>query len=207
MEVFQDKKNVDPLQFLDLSFLRFENLPSKYKYKFAADFKARKWYDYKAAAKSGRTFRLDGYTEIERQKSLLSKYAYKDFKSWDLWVEESLDANIDPSFVMCIGLAETWLGRHLKTPYNVGNVWNTDSWATKHFQNANQWVYAMASTLNNRYLWGYNTINMLSRYGNKDPKKPIYASSDFNWHNNITKCLSTIKWRYVPDNYYFRLTK
>jgi hypothetical protein len=40
-----------------------------------------------------------------------------------LWVEESLDANLDPSFVMCIWLAETWLGKNLKTPYNVWNVW------------------------------------------------------------------------------------
>lgn len=207
MEVFQDKVNVDPLNFLDLSYLKYGNLPGKYKYKFLADFRAKKWYDYQHLEKTGKVFRLDGYTEVERQRSLLQKYAVGPFKNWDLWVEESLDANLDPSFVMCIGLAETGLWKNLKTPYNVWNVGNTDSWATKHFQNANQWVFAMASTLNNRYLWGYNTINMLSRYGNKNPKKPIYASSEFNWHNNIMKCLSWIKGRHVPDNYYFRLVK
>jgi hypothetical protein len=36
-----------------------------------------------------------------------------------MWVDESLDANIDPTFVMCIGLAETGLGKNMKTPYNV----------------------------------------------------------------------------------------
>jgi hypothetical protein len=42
MEVFQDKVNVDPLNFLDLSYLKYGNLPGKYKYKFLADFRAKK---------------------------------------------------------------------------------------------------------------------------------------------------------------------
>jgi hypothetical protein len=42
MEVFQDKVNVDPLNFLDLSSLKYGNLPEKYRYKFLSDFRAKK---------------------------------------------------------------------------------------------------------------------------------------------------------------------
>jgi hypothetical protein len=63
----------------------------------------------------------------------------------------------------------------------------------------------MAITFNNRYLSQYDEIDDLSRYGNKDISKPIYASSDFNWHNNIIKCMSYVKGHFIPDNYKFRL--
>ena len=122
-----------------------------------------------------------------------------------MWIDESLDWNIDPSFVMCIWLAETTLGKNMKTPYNIWNVWNTDSWATKTFMNARSWIYWMINTLNNKYLQNYTEVRQLSRYWNKDKNKPIYASSPDNWHNNIIKCLSHLKWTYVPDNYNFRL--
>ena len=39
----------------------------------------------------------------------------------------------------------------------------------------------------------YDEIKDLSRYGNKDTSKPIYASSPDHWHNNIIKCMSAIK--------------
>jgi hypothetical protein len=39
---------------------------------------------------------------VERQKDLLAKYATREFNNWDMWVEESVDASIDPSFLMCI---------------------------------------------------------------------------------------------------------
>lgn len=61
----------------------------------------------------------------------------------------------------------------------------------------------MVSTLNNKYLWDYTSINQLSRYWNEDWN--IYASSPDHWHNNIIKCMSAIKWIYVPDNYKFRI--
>jgi hypothetical protein len=63
----------------------------------------------------------------------------------------------------------------------------------------------MTITFNNKYLSQYDEIDQLSRYGNKDESKPIYASSDFNWHNNIIKCMSHVKGHYIPDNYQFRL--
>ena len=78
-------------------------------------------------------FNIYGNTEIERQRYLLSKYATPDFQNWQMWVDTALDAKIDPSFMMCIGLAETTLGNHLKTAYNIGNIGNTDSGSTYTF--------------------------------------------------------------------------
>ena len=61
----------------------------------------------------------------------------------------------------------------------------------------------MISTFNNKYLGGHTEIQQLSRYGNKDGT--IYASDPVNWHANVTKCMSSIKGYYIPDDYKFRL--
>jgi murein DD-endopeptidase MepM/ murein hydrolase activator NlpD len=204
-EVFYEKELTDPLQFLDLSYLKIADVPSAYVYKHEGDFKARKWYEYDGPEPEGGIFRISGDNEIERQKNLLSKYATSQFQNWDTWVEESIEWGIDPSFVMCIWLAETGLWKSLKTPFNIGNVWNTDSWATITFPNARSGIRAMIRWLNNKYLWQYDEIRQLSRYGNKDLDKPIYASSQDHWHNNNIKCMSALKWRFVADNYNFRL--
>lgn len=107
--------------------------------------------------------------------------------------------------MMCVGLAESTLWKYLKTPYNIWNVWNTDSGSTYTFTSAREWIHWMTKTFNNKYLSQYNEIRELSRYGNNNPEKPIYASSDFNWHNNITKCMSHVKGEYIPDDYNFRI--
>jgi murein DD-endopeptidase MepM/ murein hydrolase activator NlpD len=206
-EVFKDEEYVDPLTVLDLSYIQFTKLPEKYQYKFYSDFKERRWYEFKNQTINTRVFKLEWTNEIERQKYLINKYAVGSFNNWQMWIDESLDWNIDPSFVMCIWLAETTLWKYLKTPYNIWNVWNTDSWATKIFPNARSWVYWMINTLNNKYLSQYDEIRMLSRYWNNDMNKPIYASSPDNWHNNIIRCMSHIKGSYVPDDYNFRLMK
>ena len=204
-EVFKDKEYVDPFKVLDLSYIQFARLPELYQPKFYNDYRVRRWYEYKNKNENSRLFKLEWNTEIERQKYLINKYAYWSFNNWQMWIDESLDWNIDPSFVMCIGLAETTLWKHMKTPYNIWNIWNTDSGATVNFPNAASWVYWMIKTLNNQYLSQYDEIKQLSRYWNKDNTKPIYASSPDNWHNNIIKCMSHLKWTYVPDDYNFRL--
>jgi hypothetical protein len=202
-EIFKNRDYVDPLEFLDTSYITFADLPEKYKYKFYNDYKMRKWFEYEDVTKSKRWLKIDWLTEVERQKSLLEKYAIWWFRDWNMWVEESIDGNIDPTFVMCIGIAETGLWKHTKTANNVWNVWNTDSWATKVMWSVREWIRSMVFTLNNKYLWKYDKIKELGRYGNKTGS--IYASSDFNWHNNITKCMSVIKQQYIPDDFNFRL--
>lgn len=201
--VFKNKEYVDPLNYMDISHFSFDGLQDKYVAKYISDFKNKYWYEYKVRTKQKWFFKLEWETEVERQKSLLNQYAVWPFKNWNVWVEEAVAGDIDPTFMMCVGLAESWLWNHLKTAYNVWNVWNTDSWWTYVFKNARQWIYWMVRTFNNRILWKYNHIKDLSRYWNK--KWPIYASSPSNWHNNIIKCMSHIKWEYVEDDYNFRL--
>lgn len=205
-EVYKDREYADPLNYLDLTELAEDKVPpvQKYAYKYAQDYKEKNWVDYEGKLLTNMVvFKLEWETEVDRQKDLLSKYAAWEFNNWDIWVEESVDANIDPSFLMCIWLAESWLGRNLKTSYNVWNIWNTDSGSTWEFPNARSWVYRMAKTLNNQFLGGYNEMSKLSRYGNKTG--PIYASSPINWHNNMVKCLQALKWEHIPDNFNFRL--
>ncbi len=203
--VFKDKKYVDPLNYLDISYFSLESLPDKYRYKFYFDFKNRAWFEYKRMGDSKWVFKITWDTESERQKNLLSTYAADDFKDLDIWVEESLAGGIDPTFLICVWLAESSLWNNLKTRYNIWNVWNTDSWSTYSFSNSREWIYRMVRTLNNKILWKYTQIKDLSRYWNKTWS--IYASSSYNWHNNIIKCMSHIKWEYVWDDYNFRLSQ
>ncbi|MDP5038899.1 MAG: peptidoglycan DD-metalloendopeptidase family protein, partial [Candidatus Gracilibacteria bacterium] len=123
MEVFKNREIVDPLDYLDLTILGENNIPnvSKIIYKFMDDFRENFGERYEGILTENiKLFRLDGETEVDRQKDLLIKYATPDFRNWDIWIEESVFGNIDPSFIMCVGLAESGLGRNLKTPYNVG---------------------------------------------------------------------------------------
>ena len=201
-ETWKDRESIDPLRLLDTSVLNYANLPSRYQEKFIADIVSRtgtgadlSWYD--------RKFIIKGDTEESRQKYLLKTYATRDFQNWDMWMDTALDARIDPSFLMCVGLAETTLWNHLKTPYNIGNVGNTDSGDVTSFSSSKEGIAWMASTFNNRYLSQYDYVSELSRWGNPDGM--IYASSNANWHNNIIKCISSLKWRFVEDKYNFRV--
>jgi murein DD-endopeptidase MepM/ murein hydrolase activator NlpD len=200
-EMYRAQKAVDPLRSLDLSYLDFDSLKDKYRYKFVEDYKKR--YQNKGNLAKYQKFYIVGDDEIARQKYLLAKYAAPSFNSLDIWTTEAVGAGIDPSFLMCVGLAESGLGRHLKTPYNVGNVGNTDSGSTYTFPNAQSGVHWMVKTFNNQYLSKYQTLDMLSRYGNKSGS--IYASSSKNWHNNIVRCLSSLKGRFVEDDFAFRI--
>lgn len=202
LELHRSRETLDPLRFLDLSHLRYESLDKKYSYKYVEDLKAR--YGKRANLSNYETFRIVGADETERQKNLLANYAVGDFKKWELWTEEGVEGKVDPSFLMCVGLAETGLGKNLKTAYNVGNIGNTDSGGTYDFASAREGVYWMTKTLNNKYLGKHQGIDDLSRWGNKDGA--IYASSSKHWHTNVVRCLSALKGRFIEDDYRFRLS-
>lgn len=201
-EVFKDRQNVDPLRFMDTTHLSFDAMPAKYRYKYIEDLKLRYWN--RINMDKFQKFYIVWENEFDRQKYLLDQYASTDFKNWNMWVEEWINGKIDPSFLICVWLAESWLGKHLKTWYNVGNIGNTDSWWTYQFENPREWIYWMTKTLNNKYLGKYKTIDMLSRWWNKN--WAIYASSSKNWHNNVVKCLSSLKGRFIEDDFKFRIT-
>ncbi len=214
-EVFKDKKYIDPLSVLDLSYLDYNSLPWKYKLKYLFDFKNRKWYDYASVNQNAKMFKLVWKDEIERQKYLLSTYANSAFNNWQMWVDESLAWNIDPSLSMCIWLAESWLGTNLTTKYNIWNVWNNDRWDRVWYDSARSWISAMIYTLNNRYHKNTNRLDMLSgawrKISNlpscKDKWQYCYATDTRYWHPNVIKCLSHLKWYLVPNDYNFRVFK
>ncbi|MCH8518401.1 peptidoglycan DD-metalloendopeptidase family protein [Candidatus Gracilibacteria bacterium] len=203
--VYENQEYRDPLEYLNISYLQYRELPEKYRFKFLSDFRTRQGYDFSEVSQdtdSGNRFRIVGSNEVERQKYLLNNYATPAFRDWNMWVESSLAGGIDPTFMMCVGLAESGLGRHLKSKNNIGNVGNNDRGDTRDFPTPRSAIVAMVSTFNNRFLGHYTEIQQLSRYGNKIGT--IYASSDFNWHNNITRCMSHVKGEYIPDHYSFR---
>lgn len=202
-EIWKNREAQDPLRFISTADIDYKNLPSLYQTKFLTDIVEKTWTGTNLSAYSIK-FKLKWDTEEERQKYLLSTYATPDFKNWNLWTDVAISHKIDPSFLMCIGLAETTLGNYLKTPYNIWNVWNTDSWDTITFSSPKEWITWMAKTFNNKYLWKYTKISELSRWWNQ--KWPIYASSTANWHNNTVKCLTALKWQFVENDFNFRLS-
>jgi hypothetical protein len=97
---------------------------------------------------------------------MLWTYASNDFQDRTLWVEESIAESIDPSFVLCVGFAESTLGKHLTTNGNIGNVGNTDSGARRDYSDTRSGIRAISAVVNNTWLGGYVTIDQLSGWGN-----------------------------------------
>ena len=215
-EVFKNQEYRDPLEFLDTSYLQYSQLPERYHFKYLSDFRTRMWYDFSEVARvstwPGR-FRIEWDNEIERQKFLLNTYAAPAFRDWNMWAETSLAWGVDPTFIMCIWLAESWLGRNLTTANNVWNVWNNDRGDRVSFSTPRAWVSAMVSTFNNRFLGNYNSMALLSwawraQIGARpcsDPWEYCYASDMVNWHNNMLRCVSHVKGEYISDTYSFRV--
>jgi murein DD-endopeptidase MepM/ murein hydrolase activator NlpD len=206
LELYENGVPVDPLEKIDISDLSAETVPDRYWWKYIDDNKkAKRSIDIEALQKKIGFFYLPGDSESERQEKLLSIYASNDFQDKTLWVEESIAESIDPTFVLCVGLAESTLGKNLTTDGNIGNVGNTDSGARRNYSEPRSGVRAISSVVNNTWLWGYTTIDQLSGWGN--PIGPIYASSQTNWHENVIKCMSAIKWKYVGNKANFRLSR
>jgi hypothetical protein len=124
------------------------------------------------------------------------------YKELAFWEDVAKDTNIDRDVCVCVAFAESTLGKYLTTANNIWNVWNNDRWDRIGYGWAFAWARMIPLTLNNKFLWNYHTIKQLSRYGNEDGK--IYASSPINRQTNVLKCLSQIKWYYVPEDFPFR---
>ncbi len=194
--IYKNWKFIDPLSVLDLSV--FKNkwlLPDKYHVKYLQDLYKRPRDIYKISFMTWTTLN-------ERRVQFLDKYWVGIYKELAFWQDANMWTNIDLDLWICIWFAESTLWQHLTTANNIWNVWNNDRWDRVSFGSALAWARLIYTTLNNVHLWKYNTVIELNWYGNKNWK--IYASSPYNWQNNVIKCLSAIKWYYVPDDYPFR---
>jgi len=197
--VVRDGKFVDPLWELELSVFKNKSLlAQKYHIKYLKDLYRRPRDIHKIEF-------MPWDTLNERRVAFLEKYWVGIYRQLAFWLDAAADSKIDPDLWICIAFAESTLGNYLSTPNNIGNVWNNDRWDRVSFWSALQWASLIYQTLNNQYLGQYNTIIELNWYGNKTGK--IYASSPYNRQNNVVNCLSQIKWRYVPDDYSFRIAK
>lgn len=196
-EVIQNGKHMDPLHVLDLSVLNGKNqLIEKYHFKYIKDKYSRKFdlwdIDY-----------ISWNSLAEKRKNFLKKFAYGPYRKLELWKKAAKNTNVDLDIWICIGFAESGLWHNMSSEWNVGNVWNNDRGDRVWFSSAYEWARVIYMALINKYLSQHNTIDNLSRYGNK--KWSIYASDKVHWQKNVNKCLSMIKWYQVPENYTFRV--
>lgn len=153
IELYENGKVTDPLEKIDISDLSAEIVPDRYGWKYIDDSKkTKKDINIEALQKTIGFFYLPGESESERQEKLLSIYASNDFQNRALWVEESIAESIDPTFVLCVGLAESTLGKNLTTDGNIGNVGNTDSGARRDYSEPRSGVRAISSVVNNTWL-------------------------------------------------------
>ena len=195
--LFKDGVAVDPLTLLDLSVVqdREKVLPEEYRLKYFNDQIIR-------TIDVTNLSLLKWNTVDERAQTFLNSYAVGTYRNLSFWDEVVKGTNVDRDMVICIAFAESTLGRFLSTNNNIGNVGNNDRGDRIAYSNPYNGARLSPLTLNNQYLGNYHTIKQLSRYGNDDGK--IYASSPINWQTNVQKCLSKIKWFYVPEDYPFR---
>lgn len=85
-EVFKDKEYIDPFSVLDLSYIKYQSLPSKYRDKYYLDFKTKNWYNYEQMSSNSKLFKIEWENEIERQKYLIEHYAVWWFSNWQMWI-------------------------------------------------------------------------------------------------------------------------
>jgi len=185
----------DPLLWLDISiYEKKESLPEKYYTKHIKNF-------FERDVKVDKLWTIPWETIAERRDNFLDIYASGPFSDSSLWIDAANQTWIDPIFGICIWFAETSF-KHFKTENNIWNVWNDDSGNTRVFSSPLAGARALFNVFNNQYLGGYNTLNELSRYGNRDGF--IYASSPYNRQKNIMNCLSGIYWYRVQEDFPIR---
>jgi len=198
-EVIKNGQWIDPLKVLDLSVIDFDykKLPKKYWLKYYKDKLSRNIDLSKVKV-------IPWKTILDRRINFLKKYGSWPYKDLQLWQKAASGTKIDIDLWICIWFAETWLGKHFarNSKWNVGNVWNNDRWDRRGFKTPLEGARAIYLTLNNKYLKNIYTLDKLSRYWSSNG--PIYASEPYKWQKNVMKCLTMIKWYWVPEDYPFR---
>lgn len=184
---------VNPLDYLDISVVQNKsNLPSGYKFKYLKD-------KYNLPRDMYAVKPMEWNSVAERRENFLKRYGVSVYRDPDFWYDAADGTNVDPDVGICIAFAESTLWQNLTTSNNIGNVGNNDRWDRVAYDGPSAGARLIYTTLNNGYLWHYHILLDYNWYWNKDGK--IYASSEYNWQNNVTKCLSQIKWYPVPDDY------
>jgi murein DD-endopeptidase MepM/ murein hydrolase activator NlpD len=195
--VFFNAESKNPYEYLDLSVMDKEQTPAEWQQKRLDD-------QYARDVPLQHLNKVEGETVAERRDAFLRYYAFWPYADAALWYDAAEGQGVDPLMGICVGFAETSF-KNFKTPNNIGNVGNNDRGDEVEYVSPIVGARALYSVLNNKYLWGYHTLNELSRFWNNDSF--IYASSPYNRQRNVMRCLSSIYWYPIPEDFPFRRPK
>lgn len=162
--------------------------------------------------KRHRLYNLNWTTVNQRMKSLLQIFWI--WNTYDSWIKYWNEQWIKPEVAVCIAFADTSLWAQTKTTNNIGNVGNNDRWDRVYFNTLDLGIGAIFKTLNNKYMWNYYKIWMLSQWGRTvlqakwcwEKWEYCYATSPENRNNNVLNCLTLLhrhEW-YIDEHFEFR---
>lgn len=149
----------------------------------------------------------EAHPQMKRSESLLdfvAKNCTPEVKDYAPDAIKYAKANgIKPEIIFAIAWADSQCGHALTTPYNYGNVGNTDGGKRQGFNSPIQGLNAITNTLNNGMIGGVDKVGHLSQGGrntigavndcrNAPAPYKCYATSVENWHNNVTGALLNI---------------
>lgn len=120
---------------------------------------------------------------------------------------------IHPYAAVAVAFADSSLGKNLTTPFNLGNVGNTDSCPTcQAYTSWEQGIEAIFKTLTNEYLGKANKLCHLSKGGWKFCPEgatinggKFYASSLDNWDRNSNYAASWLLGQEFNRDFNFKL--
>lgn len=137
--------------------------------------------------------------------------------AFDQIVDYAERKGINPAMPFAIAWADSQCGQALSTPHNYGNVGNNDRGDRQGFFSAFDGFKAIVDTLNNKYMGAASEVWQLSQGGrnlmgaqracsNSITGFACYASSEYNWHANVTSALQQIfDLPEPPNNFNYRI--
>ncbi len=148
------------------------------------------------------------YTDLQwkgrdaRAIELLNDYWQSGAAVWSTFIHTARIHQVYPEVLLCITYADTSIGKHLKTPFNWGNVGNNDRGDKVWFKNIEQGINAIWWVLNWSYLKWKQTIWDLSPYS--WGTAPFYATSTSSWEVNVLNCMWMIHNKKITWDFSFR---
>jgi len=149
-------------------------------------------------------------TGDDRAKAILDQYGLG--YTFDYWKEQGDKHGIVYSLPLCIGVAESGLGRNLTTPNNIGNVGNNDRGDRKGATDIYQGIRMIFQTIDGTWLGDYSRIGELSGQGRAGLGLPgcsekgifCYASDTKHWNDNVSKCMTKIWGREIGASFNYK---
>jgi hypothetical protein len=115
-QLFRHGRPQDPLLLLDLSVLRDKTMLSEQmQIKYVKN-------KYERRIDLSNVKIMPGDTILARRINFLNTYGVGIFRNHLFWEEAADGMNIDVDLGICIGFAESTIGRYLATDNNIGNV-------------------------------------------------------------------------------------